>query len=97
MDTVNFADMEGGQRLDHQQYREQWIEGLRQFRDDASLDLSVQEMPTLTELEAAFRRVQPGKAVGLDHVPPEICHYCPVLLARACYGNAESCFIWPRS
>ena len=92
-----FADMEGGQRLDHQQYREQWIEGLRQFRDDASLDLSVQEMPTLTELEAAFRRVQPGKAVGLDHVPPEICHYCPVLLARACYGNAESCFIWPRS
>ena len=81
-----FSEMEGGQLLSMYQYRQHWIEGLSHFRAVDALDIPIQSLPTLTELEMAFRRVTPGKAVGLDQIPPELCHHCPVPLAQACYS-----------
>jgi len=80
-----FQQMEGGQRMQQEEYRQHWLRGLEQFLQTETFELRIQDMPTLCDLEVAFRRVQVGKAVGLDEVPPEICHYCPVQLARLCY------------
>ena len=81
-----FSEMEGGQQMSVQQYRQHWIAGLKSFNEVPEMDLAIQNLPTLTELEMAFRRVMPGKAVGLDSIPPELCRHCPVLLAKACYS-----------
>ena len=80
-----FADMEGGTRMSHAEYQEHWRQGLSQFMQEAQIQLEVDAIPTLTELENAFRRVSPGKAVGLDAIPPELCHHCPTSMAKKCY------------
>lgn len=80
-----FRDMEGGRRMTDLQYRDHWLQGLDHFIQTEATNIPIQDMPTLCELETALRRVQIGKAIGMDHVPPEICHYCPVQLARLCY------------
>ena len=74
--------MEGGQRLSPAEYRHHWLTGLRKFRDEAHIVLPIQQLPTLTDLEQAFRGVSPGKAVGLDDIPPELCHHQPISMAR---------------
>ena len=66
-------------------YKEHWRQGLSQFIKEASINLQVTDIPTLTELEHAFRRVRPGKAVGLDDIPPGLCHHCPASMAKWCY------------
>lgn len=80
-----FQEMEGGRRMTEAQYRNHWLQGLRHFLQTEVADIPIQDMPTLCELEAAFRRVQIGKAIGMDQVPPDLCRYCPVQLARLCY------------
>jgi len=80
-----FQAMEGGQRMTHQEARQRWIDNLQGFLEETDIQLPVQEMPTLCELEVAFRRVSIGKAIGIDEVPPELCHFCPVQLAKICY------------
>ena len=81
-----FADMEGGQRMPIETYMEHWRHGLSQFAAEGPIQLSVSDIPRLTELENAFRRVTPGKAVGMDNIPPELCHYCPSSMAKWCYA-----------
>ena len=76
----------GGQRVSFETYRKHWLQGLRKFRDEAQILLPVQQLPTLTDLEQAFRRVSPGKAIGLDGIPPELCHHQPVPMARCTYA-----------
>ena len=80
-----FGDMQGGQRMTREQQRTHWRHNLRVFRQD-SFSLNVADVPTLTDLEIAFRRVPPRKASGLDQIPSELCHACPTLLARHMYG-----------
>ena len=80
-----FQDMEGGTRMSDQEYRSHWRKGLQHFLQTEAIAIPLQDMPTLCELEVAFRRVQTGKAIGMDQVPPELCRYCPVQLARLCY------------
>ena len=80
-----FQDMEGGTRMPQTQYRHHWLQGLSHFLQTEAECIPIQDVPSLCELEIALRRVQIGKAIGLDQVPPEICHYCPVQLARLCY------------
>lgn len=46
--------------------------GLQQLQASDLSELSLQDLPKLTDLEAAMRRVTPGKAVGDDDVPPEV-------------------------
>ena len=45
----------------------------------------MEEVPTLTELELAYRRVACKKATGPDGVPGELCRFHPELLAPATY------------
>ena len=79
-----FRDMEGGQRVTDAQLRKQWIGCLQSFRQ-ANFQLTMEEVPTLTEMELAYRRVACKKATGPDGVPGEICRFHPELLAPATY------------
>eukprot|EP00435_Cladocopium_sp_Y103_P009245 s1408_g2.t1 len=83
---AHFGDMEGGMRMSHEEYRNHWRAGLSAFMDRASANVQVQELPSLFDLEVAFRRVPSGKALGLDEIPPELCHHCPAQLAKATYA-----------
>ena len=73
--------MEGGHRVSASESRNDWIKDLGTFMQQ-DLALRPEDVPTLTDLEHAFRRVRPHKAVGDDQVPPEICHRHPVQMAR---------------
>ena len=79
-----FAAMEGGSRIDAQEQRRLWIDNLRHFLADR-FTLSLEDLPTLFDLECALRRVRQGKAVGEDGIPPELCGGHPVELARILY------------
>ena len=64
---------EGGERLSGDALRTLWIDQLGSFMQDA-IELEPSDLPPLTDLERAFRRVKPRKAVGEDGIPPELCH-----------------------
>ena len=76
-----FGTMEGGHRVSASELRQDWIQDLSTFMQK-DLELRPEDVPTLTDLEHAYRRVRPYKAVGDDHVPPELCHRHPVQMAR---------------
>ena len=80
-----FGDMEGGSRMGTQEQWNTWRENLERFRQ-TQLQLSTDDLPTLTDLEIAFRRVPKHKASGLDKVPSDLCGCCPRELARQNYG-----------
>ena len=79
-----FGAMEGGKRVSEKDLRENWIAHLNDFMQ-TTIQLSPEDVPSLTDLEFAFRRVRSGKAVGDDEVPPELCHSFPTRMARATY------------
>ena len=81
-----FGAMEGGERTPMSQLREAWIQQLQHFMQ-TELQLQASDIPTLTDLEAAFRRVKDHKAVGEDQIPPELCHHFPTSLARLAFGQ----------
>eukprot|EP00435_Cladocopium_sp_Y103_P044071 s1250_g12.t1 len=80
-----FGAMEGGQRRAWHDLEQHWSDHLAQFMQ-SEFSLGPQDVPTLTDLEVAFRRVKQGKALGLDGIPPEACHVCPTILARQYYS-----------
>ena len=67
--------------MDADQLRAQWLYNLGTFIPD-KLCLQPEDLPTLVDLEQAYRCVKPGKAIGADDIPPELCHAQPALLAR---------------
>ena len=79
-----FQNMECGERLSPQALQEKWIFNLGRFQQ-RSIKLTVQDIPSLLDLEHAFRRVKNNKATGDDGVPSELCHACPTNLARMTY------------
>lgn len=79
-----FQDMECGERLPLHALEEKWIANLRRFQQK-SLSLMVHDLPSLFDLEQAFRRVKANKATGDDDIPSELCHACPTVLARIVY------------
>eukprot|EP00438_Fugacium_kawagutii_P010157 Skav235745 [mRNA] locus=scaffold1612:161426:167122:- [translate_table: standard] len=79
-----FGDMEGGFSTDSHGLLQAWQEHQRQWHVEEA-QATCTELPSLTHLEDAFRRVKPGKAVGLDLLPPELCHHHAPELARLCY------------
>eukprot|EP00435_Cladocopium_sp_Y103_P049643 s1196_g15.t1 len=79
-----FRTMECGSRLSDHQLRAQWISNLASFVH-TDLVLQPPDIPTLVDLEGAYRRVRPGKAIGSDRVPPELCHAYPKQMARLTY------------
>ena len=81
-----FGAMEGGTRLTEQQQRDLWRKGLA----DAiamETDIPLSEVPTLFDLECAYRHVRTDKATGHDHIPGELCHHFPTPVAAATYGQ----------
>eukprot|EP00435_Cladocopium_sp_Y103_P038730 s21_g10.t1 len=92
--TEFFGRMEGGTPLSSQDYRRMWLDNLARFRATGPFQLSLSEVPSLVELEAAFRRVAVGKAVGEDSIPPEICRYKAVDLARITYPMLLKAFLF---
>ena len=80
-----FASMEGGQRVSKEQLHELWRQHTIQFMQPA-IQLGPEDVPCLSDLEQAFRRVKSGKALGQDGIPPEICKACPTILAKHYYS-----------
>ena len=72
----HFASMEGGSDTTMQDLLR------RQPACDEPEALSLSDIPSLCELEAAMRHSKPGKALGMDHFPPEILHKFPGVVAR---------------
>ena len=81
-----FQHMEGGQRLSHEAFRHTWLQNLNKFLQTDTLQVPIQELPSLVDLETAFRRVSVGKAIGMDGIPPELCRYKACDLARLSYS-----------
>jgi len=81
-----FQQMEGGRRITHSEYRSHWRGHLRSFLEMPDLRVPIHELPTLVDLEAAFRRVAIGKAIGRDGIPPELCRYKAKDLAHHTYA-----------
>ena len=92
-----FSLMEGGERLSTEELRSKWIAQLREFLQ-TEMTLQPDALPSLTDLETAFRRVKAHKAVGEDGIPSELCHLYPVQLARLHIRKiVEVVYAWPRS
>ena len=81
-----FQQMEGGKRMQHAQLRNQWISELHDFQQ-ASFCGALDSLPSLTDLEAALRRIPKGKARGPDGIPGELCHHQPAAVARVLYAH----------
>lgn len=81
-----FQDMEAGERMSMQKIRQQWIMELQQFAQP-SLEAHFADLPSLTDLELALRRVARGKACGPDGIPGEVYRFFPVPIARLLYSQ----------
>ena len=80
-----FMCMEGGQRISASEQRQLWLANLAAYTVD-TLEVDVCDVPSLVELEAAFRRVKKGKASGPDLLPSELFHCFPVEMAKHGYS-----------
>ena len=89
-----FSHMEGGDRVSAAQYRHRWLQNLRTFCQVDTCRVPITDLPSLADVEAAFRRVAVGKAVGEDGMPPELCRYKAVDLARLCYSMMLKTFLY---
>ena len=70
-----FSHMEGGARVSTEQYRALWLANLGRIRNAEPFCLNITEVPSLVELETAYRLASVGKAIGEDGMPPELCRY----------------------
>ena len=80
-----FQTMEGGQRLSESQQRQEWVSNLADLSTE-TIDYALPDLPSLCDLEAAYRRVSPGKATGPDGVQAGLCHAAPAAFARKTYS-----------
>ena len=81
-----FSAMEGGERISEAELRNKWINELEHFQQH-EIHLTAEDLPSLTALEGAFRKVREHKAIGEDHIPPELCHRYPTIMARWVFGQ----------
>ena len=80
--------------MDHETYREIWRQNLAKFLASDSFSIAITELPSLAELETAYRRVPFGKAAGNDGIPPEVCHVKARDLARLTYAILIKVFVY---
>ena len=80
-----FQVMEGGERMPYTDLRESWTASLAAAQAH-SQTIPMTEVPTLLDLELAYRRVASRKATGDDAVPGELCRSHPAAMARMAYG-----------
>lgn len=81
-----FRQMEGGARMDRDRQRELWQENLASLHQN-DFKINATDLPCLLDLEAAYRRINPNKAIGPDKIRPAFCKAMPPLLARRTYGQ----------
>ena len=81
-----FRHMEGGTRMSKERQRTLWRANLASFCQD-SFSIAATDLPSLVDLEAAFRRIHPDKAVGPDDIHPAFCKNAPHRIARKTYGQ----------
>lgn len=81
-----FRQMEGGLRISQKMQREHWLASLQHFQQDQFV-IPGDELPSLVDLEAAYRRVRPDKATGPDDIHPRVCSTAPNVLARKTYSQ----------
>ena len=81
-----FRQMEGGVRMDHSTQRAIWIQNLARLRQDF-FTIDASELPRLLDLEAAYRRINPTKAVGPDKLHPAVCRAHPPSMARQTFSQ----------
>jgi len=81
-----FQHMEGGTRMSHQELHDIWTQELCHFQQD-HYDGKLSQMPSLTDLEIALRRIPRGKARGPDGIPGELCHLHPAAIAKLLYSQ----------
>ena len=81
-----FAQMECGQRLSEEELWNTWKTNLANFQQKY-LREPLTVLPTLFDLERAYRRVATGKALGQDGVPPEVCNAFPCEMAKATFSQ----------
>ena len=86
-----FQEMEGGQRVDTPLQRSLWIDNLKSFRA-TSLQLQIEDVPSLVELEMAYRHVKPHKATGPDRIDASMCAKHPAIFARKTYSQLIKLF-----
>ena len=79
-----FQEMEAGKRMSRHELREIWIQELQQYQQD-EFQIALAELPTLTDLERALRRVPQGRASGPDGLPGELCRHQPITIAKLLY------------
>lgn len=81
-----FQQMEGGIRQKPSEFLKEWeAEQARLLQ--LPVDDALAQLPSLTQLEAAFRHVRSGKSTGLDGIHSELCHSFPAPVARQCYSQ----------
>ena len=76
----HFASMEGGTEISTQELLQ------RQPMCSQVEELSLMDIPSLCELEAAMRHSKPGTSMGMDQFPPELLRRFPSQTAR---------LVWP--
>ena len=81
-----FQQMEGGQRVTYPEQHAIWRQNLAALAQDTFQE-KLSNLPTLTDLEIAMRRVALNKATGLDQIPGELCHGHAPILARQVYSQ----------
>ena len=81
-----FQDMEGGTRVDVSQQRSLWVDNLEYFQA-AAIQFPIAEVPSLVELEMAYRHVKPHKATGPDRIDASICAKHPAIVAKKTYSQ----------
>ena len=80
----HFASIEGGSRFTHAQLTAICI--ARHFdRCPAHFELGPEELPSLSQVEAAARDTSVAKAMGIDAIPGELAHRAPAELSRVLY------------
>ena len=81
-----FQTMEGGQRMSIEELRARWIAELNDFQQ-AHIKLELDQLPSLTDVEMALRRVPAGRACGPDGLPGELCKHHAPALAKKLYST----------
>ncbi|CAE7500106.1 hypothetical protein AK812_SmicGene41735 [Symbiodinium microadriaticum] len=77
----HFGDLEGGECVECSALVDACMR--RQLEAGAFDSLQCADIPDLAALTDVFRKVQPGKAAGPDHMPPSICRRFSSSLALA--------------
>ena len=80
-----FADMEGGTRVTQKELHDAWVQSLEDM-SMSTCQITIADIPSLCQLEAACRRVKAGKADGPDRIPSEVCKFYPKEAAKLLYG-----------